>query len=628
MVSLDRERLLQTYAPRLAARVQTQGAVDYLASLGYDPDQAAAALDRLTAARDAVNAVIPDLPRTGTSAGDAVSLLTDMVQQINDRDEQDEQEEKDDDQPTGVMVAFYPDPETAAALALSDADCEMARDMPGGTATTPKGIPMRSRPMLMPKAGVTMGEPVDPGDDPVGGHEDGPEEKDDQGGVDAEDADELHLTLVFLGTAGADVPESLLPTLLSTVKGWAATTPPITGYTSGIGVFANPGETVTYASVDCPALPAARQELVRLLTGEGLPVSATHGFTPHITLAYGDARDAEVSRLPLVFSTVSVVYAGQRTDFPMGPAPAVTGPPQVDDVAERARVVERVVERVDEWTIPTLTAAGASVTVPAEPWHAVVTDIGGRTFLTAPATTSTVGPELAAWAGAPNPNKHMLWMQGRFVGGDRPNKNGALWSSADLEMGKATVSHGPLNWLHEDRHVIGTIADAKFVPAPGGGGLQVAMDGMGGAPACQDPHIAALSVIWRWIYPDEASIVQMASDAQVLAYSMECISEAIQCVGDSGCQQTYSYLEYARGQACDHLQQRASVRRLVNPTFLGGAVIVPPTRPGWAEADATVLKQAAAMAEKAYEQAGRPDIPAATWDQMMAGVLTFAQGAQ
>lgn len=239
-------------------------------------------------------------------------------------------------------------------------------------------------------------------------------------------------------------------------------------------------------------------------------------------------------------------------------------------------------------------------------WRPVITIDGPTTVLTGAATVERA----AMWGTPPNPNPHMLWMQGRFVGADRPNRNGALWHTADLELGRPTVAHGPLNWLHEDRHVIGTVADAHVVPA----GTQ----GDGG-----QTHIAALSAIWRWIYPDEASVVQMASDAGCLAYSMECIAEKVECAGDNGCGAAYTYREFSQGAACAHLRERSGVRRLVNPTFLGGAVIVPPTRPGWADANATILRASATLAEKAYEQAGRPDIPASTWEQMMACVYAF-----
>lgn len=274
------------------------------------------------------------------------------------------------------------------------------------------------------------------------------------------------------------------------------------------------------------------------------------------------------------------------------------------------------------------TSAG-SITTTNPVWNPVVTTVGARTILTAPATTE----QAAMWDARPNPNPHILWMQGRFVGAERPNRNGAFWSTADLELGKPTVAHGPLNWLHEERHIIGVIADSKFVPSVGGPTAESAAETVVDAivekaAVTGDPHITALSAVWRWVYPQEASVIQMASDTGVLAYSMECVAEAVQCVGDGGCGTQVSYMAYAQGQACDHLKERASVRRLVNPTFLGGAVIVPPTRPGWADADAAVMTEAAAVAEKAYDQAGRPDIPADTWEQLMAGVLNFAKRPQ
>lgn len=259
-------------------------------------------------------------------------------------------------------------------------------------------------------------------------------------------------------------------------------------------------------------------------------------------------------------------------------------------------------------SLPTITADGATIL-----WTPIVTTDGARTIITAPATTERA----AMWGATPNPNPHMVWMQGRFVGAERPNRNGALWSTADLEVGQPTVTHGPLNWLHEERHIVGAIADARLIPAS---------QGTEQAAATSDPHISALAAIWSWIWPQEASVVQMASDAGCLAYSMECIAQEIQCVGDTGCGESFPYMQVAAaGGGCAHLRDRSSVRRLVNPTFLGGAVIVPPTRPGWADADATVLAEAAKLAERAYEDAGRPDIPANTWEQLMAGVVDYTR---
>ena len=133
----------------------------------------------------------------------------------------------------------------------------------------------------------------------------------------------------------------------------------------------------------------------------------------------------------------------------------------------------------------------------------------GKTLLTAPANVFTTEREKALHA-----NEHFLWMQGRFVGAEKANRNGAFWTTEDLELGELTVRHGPLNWLHEGRHIIGTIADTRMVVREEAADRDLAQ-----------PHISALSAIWKWIYPDEAWVVEQASDAGKLWYSMECVSQ-------------------------------------------------------------------------------------------------------
>lgn len=256
-------------------------------------------------------------------------------------------------------------------------------------------------------------------------------------------------------------------------------------------------------------------------------------------------------------------------------------------------------------TEPAPGAVAAPALAAQETVKAFVTEVDGHTLITARADV-LVPAEKA--------NAHFLRISGRFVGADTPNRNKAYWSSADLELGQHTVANGPLNWLHEARHVIGTIDKASFHPA-----AESAADA---GPV--QPHIQAGAVIWKWIYPDEAYVVQAASEAGKLWYSMECISDTVQCIGDGGCGAEAAYLDYCKGinGTCEHMIQRSGVRRFNNPTFLGGAIIVPPARPGWADADVQV--QAAAIAEQAYDQAGRPDMPATEWEQLMAQVLLSA----
>ena len=166
-----------------------------------------------------------------------------------------------------------------------------------------------------------------------------------------------------------------------------------------------------------------------------------------------------------------------------------------------------------------------------------------------------------------------LWVSGRYVGADERNSNGAFWSTADLQMGEPTVAHGPVNWLHEERHVIGAIAGSRFV------GREMAADGIG-------PHIVALGAVWPWLYPGEANLIRQASEAGSLWFSMECVSKEVACIEES-CGRVLPYAQYSTEKAsrCEHM---ATGRRFVDPIFEGVGIIVPPVRPGWADAHARV----------------------------------------
>lgn len=213
-----------------------------------------------------------------------------------------------------------------------------------------------------------------------------------------------------------------------------------------------------------------------------------------------------------------------------------------------------------------------------------------------------------------------LYLQGRFVGGEKANRNGALWTLEDLEVGEPTVKHGPVNWLHDDTKVIGAITSSELVN-PSNEREAAAY----GAPY-PEPFISANSVVWRFLHPQETAVIEMASDQNSLWYSMECVSESVVCSGENGCGAEMSYADalLKTAKACEHVRERASDRRFKNPIFLGAGIIVPPVRPGWADSNATLMKESASLAERAFEQAGRPDMNDRQWHELCAQVMDFA----
>lgn len=291
-------------------------------------------------------------------------------------------------------------------------------------------------------------------------------------------------------------------------------------------------------------------------------------------------------------------------------AKAQENAPESTTMAMRAAGMWNTSSTTTSERVPAGATDEANASVPIA--RAFVTHAHGKTMLTGPAATFSDG-----WQKALGGNEHMLWIQGRLVGGETPNRNNALWTAGDLEMGQPTVAHGPLNWLHESRHIIGHIAESRFVPARTNNGSETAAETV-------DPHIVAAANVWRWIYPDEAMVVEQSSELNQLWYSMECVSKDVVCSGADGCGHTTDYFTFARDEpgTCEHMRERSTTLRFAEPTFLGAAVIVPPTRPGWADADARVL--AASMSEKAFDQAGKPDIPASTFEQLVGQVVAYA----
>jgi len=145
--------------------------------------------------------------------------------------------------------------------------------------------------------------------------------------------------------------------------------------------------------------------------------------------------------------------------------------------------------------------------------------------------------------------------------------------------------------------------------------------------------IQALSGLWSHIFPQENAQAEAASEEGSLFFSMECRGSHLICAGDLGCGQKFDYAD--ADSHCDHLLSRTSIRHIVNPVFRGGALIVPPTKPGWKQASASVINEAvmaeaASFAEQTQEQytavASNGGMTASAWEHLMAQVLASADG--
>lgn len=231
-------------------------------------------------------------------------------------------------------------------------------------------------------------------------------------------------------------------------------------------------------------------------------------------------------------------------------------------------------------------------------------------------------------------NPFIQWIAGDFVEAENPNSNTQYWTAGDLELAEYSIKYAPLNMVHKFRQPIGFYAATKVVKLEKDAAAKLAKP----KETAGTLKIQALSGLWTHIFPFEAAQVEAADDAGLLFYSMECRGTHLICGTDeakglTGCGQKFDYMQV--DTHCEHLLERSSVRHIVNPTFRGGAIIVPPVRPGWKNAKASVLEEAvmqeaAAFAEqneRAYNQlaADGVEISATAWEQLMAMAIQTAR---
>jgi hypothetical protein len=187
--------------------------------------------------------------------------------------------------------------------------------------------------------------------------------------------------------------------------------------------------------------------------------------------------------------------------------------------------------------------------------------------------TPLVKPEVSA-----SGNDLYLRLSGRYVQAGKPNANGAFWTTNSLAFGLPSVTGGPVNYLHDERTVLGAITGSRLVRA------EKAASGYG-------DHIEVEMVLWRWIRAPLVAQIEAAAEQDRLWTSMECISDTVTCLSDretgrEGCGGTFPYQD-----PCDHIRNRTSMRMFDHPVFLGGGLIVPPVTAGWKDAKVSIASR-------------------------------------
>jgi len=212
-------------------------------------------------------------------------------------------------------------------------------------------------------------------------------------------------------------------------------------------------------------------------------------------------------------------------------------------------------------------------------------------------------------------NPAHAWVLGRFVESDKANNNNQYFALDDLRIYKPTIANAPLNINHSARNIVGAFVASDLI-----------------YPDTEDlnPYIESLGVVWRYYFPEEYQMIQRANAEASLYYSMECVPRAIASVGGSDDSAEYPYEGRTSPNYPDELNERSVAMRLIDPHFVGGALIIPPVKPGWSNAE---VKQVAKFmddrwreAELAYDfvKENSPDLDPQKWEELMGELILMA----
>ncbi len=227
------------------------------------------------------------------------------------------------------------------------------------------------------------------------------------------------------------------------------------------------------------------------------------------------------------------------------------------------------------------------------------------------------------------------WILGNYIEAGRPNSNGHIFRLPDLPVAQETLISKPLNMLHHEQYIVGAYAGSKLLSPDGDPMSAEAVEAFLAAQAEAAeptfPYMQALAGMWHRRFPDEYAAIQRAHGEGSLFFSMEAVPPTVTCP-ECALEARFVGLTDAAepGTYCAHMNGEVLPKILNQPVFAGGAVIIPPVRPGWNRADVKAISQLVVKehetAEALYAAAQEltPHLDSKAWETVMAMVLQQA----
>lgn len=225
----------------------------------------------------------------------------------------------------------------------------------------------------------------------------------------------------------------------------------------------------------------------------------------------------------------------------------------------------------------------------------------------------TVEAASSEWASAHIiKNEANSYILGRFVEADRANNNKQYFRLGELLAAQPTIANSPLNINHQSSPIGSFIASEMQYPKD----------------SEDNPYVEALAAMWKHYYPEAYDAVQQAFAENALFFSMEAVPQTISTIGGTDDTAQYAYEGRQSPNYPTEINERSCEAIVLNnPHFVGGALIVPPARPGWSKAD---VKQVSAFVNQQWEQAEQiynhvsdatPHLDPKTWEAIMGELI-------
>jgi hypothetical protein len=210
------------------------------------------------------------------------------------------------------------------------------------------------------------------------------------------------------------------------------------------------------------------------------------------------------------------------------------------------------------------------------------------------------------------------WILGKFVEAEKANKNQQYFPLESL-VGNPTVINSPMNVNHNPNRIIGSFVANEVIYPTG----EEADD----QPT--NPFMETLAVFWKYYFPGVYADTQKAANEGGIFYSMECIPRAVATVGGADDSVEYPYQGRQHPTYPTELNERSVPMKLIDPHFVGGALVLPPENPAWSGADAKqvakFMNDSWDQAEIAYEgiRAEAPHLEPKRWDSLMLELIAM-----